>query len=70
MIIRFNKLGAGKVVLQTLGMTVMAELLYFAIIAITRHQINGLVMPVSLIIYVTILSLLTGMFEKQRTVEE
>ena len=70
MSIRFRKLGALKVALQTLGMTVMAELLYFAIIAITRHPINGMVMPVSLVIYVAILTLLTGMFEKQKAIEE
>lgn len=70
MAIRFRKIGAVKVVVQTVGMTVMAELLYFAIIAITRHQINELVMPVALVIYVTILTLLTGMFEKQKGIEE
>lgn len=70
MAIRFRKIGAVKVVVQTVGMTVMAELLYFAIIAITRHQINELVMPVALVIYVTILALLTGMFEKQKGIEE
>lgn len=70
MAIRFRKIGAVKVVVQTVGMTVMAELLYFSIIAITRHQINELVMPVALVIYVTILALLTGMFEKQKGIEE
>lgn len=70
MAIRFRKLGASKVALQAAGMTVMAELLYFAIIAITRHPIDGLVMPISLVIYVTILTLLTSMFEKQIKVEE
>lgn len=70
MAIRFRKIGVVKVVVQTVGMTVMAELLYFAIIAITRHQINELVMPVALVIYVTILTLLTGMFEKQKGIEE
>lgn len=66
MAIRFNKLGALKVVLQAGLMTIMAELLYFAIIAITRHPINAMVMPVAMVIYVAILSMLTGMFEKQR----
>ena len=70
MAIRFRKIGVVKVVVQTVGMTVMAELLYFSIIAITRHQINELVMPVALVIYVTILALLTGMFEKQKGIEE
>ena len=70
MAIRYRKLGASKVALQAAGMTVMAELLYFAIIAITRHPIDGLVMPISLVIYVTILTLLTSMFEKQIKAEE
>lgn len=70
MVIRFRKFGAGKVLAQTVGMTVMAELLYFAVIAITRHPINGMVMPVALVIYVAILALLTSMFEKQKSVEE
>ncbi len=70
MVVRFRKIGVAKVAAQTIGMTAMAELLFFAIIAITRHPINSLVMPVALIIYVTILTMLTGMYEKQRSIEE
>lgn len=66
MAIRFKKLGIGKVILQDVLMIIIAELLYFAIIAITRYPVNSLVMPVSLIIYVAIITTLTGIFEKQK----
>ena len=64
--VRFKKLGIGKVILQDVLMIIIAELLYFAIIAITRYPVNSLVMPVSLIIYVAIITTLTGIFEKQK----
>nr|MCR5146818.1 hypothetical protein [Clostridia bacterium] len=46
MVVRFRKIGAAKVLYQSIVLTVLAELLYFSILAITRYPINGLTMPV------------------------
>ena len=70
MAIRFRKLGVGKVLVQAIALPVIAELLYFALIAITRYPVNRLLMPVAVVIYITILTVLTGMFEKQLKTEE
>jgi preprotein translocase subunit SecF len=70
MAIRFRKLGVGKVLTQAIALPVIAELLYFALIAITRYPVNRLLMPVAVVIYITILTVLTGMFEKQLKTEE
>ena len=70
MAIRFKKLGIAKVLSQAIMLTAIAELLYVTIIAITRYPINRLVMPVGVLIYIIILTVLTGMFEKQKTILE
>lgn len=70
MAIRFRKIGSNKVILQTILLTVIAELLYFSIIAITRFPVNRLVLPVGMAIYVTIITVLTGLFEKQKGINE
>lgn len=70
MAIRFRKLGTVKVLSQAITLTAIAELLYFALIAITRYPVNRLLMPVAIVIYITILTVLTGMFEKQLKIEE
>ncbi|MBR2785989.1 MAG: hypothetical protein IKD76_00545 [Clostridia bacterium] len=69
MAIRFRKLGFVKVISQAVVLTGIAEALYFSIIAITRYPVNRLVMPVALVIYITILTVLTGNFEKQNSKE-
>jgi len=65
MAIRFKKLGSMKVVLQTVILSAIAMLLYGVVIAITRYPVNRVVLPVGVIIYITIISILNGMFEKQ-----
>lgn len=70
MAIRFRKIGVAKVLSQAVMLTGIAELLYFALIAITRYPVNQLLMPVAVVIYITILTVLTGMFEKQIKAEE
>ncbi len=65
MAVRFRKMGTVKVLSQTVILTIIAELLYFSIIAITRYPVNRLVMPVGMVVYVAILTALTGVFEKQ-----
>ena len=68
--IRFRKLGIGKVLSQAIILTIIAEALYISIIAITRFPINRLVIPVAIVIYITIITVLTGMFEKQKKLLE
>ncbi|MBR1654253.1 MAG: hypothetical protein IJ690_04815 [Clostridia bacterium] len=70
MAVRYRKIGAKKVVLQTLLFTVLAELLYGALIAIVRYPVNRLVLPGAVVIYVAIITVLTAMFEKQVSIEE
>ncbi len=67
MIIRFRKVGPSKVIYQVISSIITAELLYSAIIAITRYPVNRLVMPVGVIIYISIITVLTGIYEKQIT---
>lgn len=70
MAIRFRKIGVTKIISQTLILSIIAELLYVSIIAITRYPVNRLVMPVGVVIYITILTVLTGMYEKQISTEK
>lgn len=69
MAIRFRKIGIAKVVSQVVSLTVIAEVLYASIIAITRYPVNRLVMPVGIIIYIIIIGVLTGMFEQQKSLQ-
>lgn len=70
MAIRFRKIGISKVISQVVLLTVIAELLYGSIIVITRYPVNRLVMTVGVVIYITIITILTGMFEKQKSLLE
>ena len=65
MAIRFRKIGVAQVISQVIILSVIAEVLFAGVIAITRFPVNRLVMPGAIIIYITILTVLTGMFEKQ-----
>ena len=70
MAIRFRKIGIAKVISHAVILTIIAELLYASIIVITRYPVNRLVMPVGVVIYITIITVLTGMFEKQKSLLE
>lgn len=70
MAIRFRKIEIAKVISQAVILTIIAELLYASIIVITRYPVNRLVMPVGVVIYITIITVLTGMFEKQKSLLE
>ncbi len=70
MAIRFRKIGIAKVISQAVILTIIAELVYASIIVITRYPVNRLVMPVGVVIYITIITVLTGMFEKQKSLLE
>ncbi len=70
MCIRFRKLGVSKIIYQLVSLVIMAELLYGSIIAITRYPINRLVMPAAVIIYISVITVLTRNFEKQISEEK
>lgn len=70
MAIRFRKFGAMKVVGEVLVLTILAELLYMAIIAITRYPVNRVVLPVGFTIYIATITALTGIMEKRRNMTE
>lgn len=67
---RFRKLGIVKVLVQAISLIAVSEALFMAVIAITRYPINRLIMPSAIIIYMLILTLLTGNFEKQKSLQE
>lgn len=69
MIFRFKKVGIAKVLSNTILYLVMAELVYFAVIAITRLPINRTTMPIALVIYITILTFLNYKFDKNNNLE-
>ncbi|MBE5805842.1 MAG: hypothetical protein E7313_03915 [Clostridiales bacterium] len=69
MIFRFKKVGITKVLSNTVLYLVMAELVYFAVIAITRLPINRVTMPIALVIYIAILAILNYKFDKNNSLE-
>lgn len=70
MAFRFKKIGIAKVISQIICLSIIAEGLYIAILAITRYPVNRLVMPVGIVIYMTIITVLTASFEKQLSLEK
>lgn len=69
-IIRFRKLGIVKMLVQFSTLTVIAEVLYFALIAISRFPVNRLVMPGALAIFFILTSYLVYGNEKQLKTED
>ncbi len=65
--IRFRKLG----ILKTLGLYVISilvsEALYLSLLAITRIPINRLVIPIGLLIYILVITVLTVIQEKKHS---
>ena len=56
--IRFRKLGIAKVMLESISTIVFSELLYMAIIAITRASINKIIIIAAFAIYICVLTYL------------
>lgn len=65
MVLRYKKVGITKVILQYLSLSILAEVLYVSIIAITRFQINRLVMPGAVTIFFVLTTFLAYGYEKQ-----
>lgn len=70
MAIKFRKIGVVKVLSQVIALCVIAEALFMAIVAITRYPINRLLMPSAIILGMVIITLMTGIFEKQISASE
>ena len=56
--IRFRKLGIAKVMLESISTIVFSELLYMAIVAITRASINKIIIIAAFAIYICVLTYL------------
>ena len=65
LVIKYHKLGAFKVLLQTIGIMVLAQLELLSIIAITRFPIGRLTISIALIVYILTLLGITITFEKK-----
>ena len=62
--IRYYKLVIVKVIGKSIGITVLAQVLLFSIIAITRIPIGRLTIPMVMLVYLLTLFGITNMFEK------
>ncbi len=65
LLIRYFKLGIGKVLLKTIAVVVLAQLELLSIMAITRYPIGISTIPIVLIVYTLTLVGLTSYFEKK-----
>lgn len=63
--IRYRKLGTIKTIISYILCTGATEALYLSIIAITRFPINRFVVPIGLVLYVTIVTVLGLVNEKK-----
>lgn len=64
MAIRYYKLNFIKVVLETIGVLVVAQILLFSVMAITRIPIGRLTIPLMILVYVLSLLGITNKYEK------
>lgn len=69
-IIRFRKLGILKVLKDSIFLLLISEVLYMAIIAITRYPINKLSMIAALAIYFIVLTYINQKFSKESMKKE
>lgn len=67
--IRFRKLGIAKVMLESISTIVFSELLYMAIIAITRASINKIIIIAAFAIYICVLTYLNKKYIDKNTEE-
>lgn len=68
--VRYRKLGIVKVLVSFVSLTCIAEIMYFALIAISRFPVNRLVMPGALAIFFILTAYLVNGNEKQLKAEE
>lgn len=65
MMIKYYKLNSGKVLLKTIGIIILAQVLLFSIMAITRIPIGRLTIPLVLTVYMLTLVWYTTKLENQ-----
>ena len=63
--IRYYKLNSLKVIMQSIGIILIAQLILLAIIALTRIPIGVLTMPIVILVYVLSAYICTTKFEKK-----
>ena len=68
--IKYNKLGAFKLIIKSGLVLVLVEAAYAALIAITRYPIDRLTMPVGIMIYLTVLTILNCSYNVQVNAEK
>lgn len=64
MMLRYHKLGSIKILLKTVGITILAQAMLLSIIAITQIPIGRLTIPMVITVYLLTLVGLTTKFEK------
>lgn len=65
-LIRFRKLGSKEILIKTLALPVVAELLMFSIMSITRIPISRISVALGVGVYIVSILALTTMFENKR----
>lgn len=64
--VRFKKMNIPKVLLRSIVLLVVAELLYMAIIAITRYPIDKIAIIGAIVVYILVLTYLNNSFIKAK----
>ena len=63
-IVRYNKIGMGKVILEIVGWSIVAELLYVCVVSLARIPISFYTIPLAIIVEILLLTGLMNSFEK------
>ena len=63
--IRYHKLSTAKVITKSIGIMILAQILLFSVMAITRIPIGRLTIPMVILVYLLTLFGITNMFEKK-----
>ena len=63
--IRYHKLSIVKVIAKSIGIMLLAQILLFSVMAITRIPIGRLTIPMVILVYLLTLFGITNMFEKK-----
>lgn len=64
-LIRYNKLGIIKILLETLGITVGIQLIYLSIYAILQIPVTEITMPISMLLFILSFILLEEKYNKK-----
>lgn len=71
MAILYRKLGVSKVILNFVGYTLLVQVIYLSVIALTRVEVNRFTMPVAIALYtLTQLYVITKLENKKNSLQE